>query len=130
MTYLRTIKPIPSVVPISAPAAQATADANVDHGREVYARECNNCHHLSGDGNQSPYEALHGSRTMTDPEGVNITQVVLYGSSMNTPNGHVSMPGFGKGVSDTDVAALVNFVTGQWSGHSANLSPEEVAARR
>jgi mono/diheme cytochrome c family protein len=130
VTYLRSLKPIPSVVPVSAPASQATAEANADHGREVYARECNNCHHLSGDGNQSPYEALHGSRSMTDPEGVNITQIVLYGSSMNTPNGHVSMPGFGKGVSDTDVAALVNFVTGQWSGHSANLSPEEVAARR
>jgi len=128
VVYLRTVKPQSSAVTLTA--GEAGHDANLAYGRQVYARECANCHRLDGSGTQSRYEMLHGAETVADRNGVNLTQVVLYGSSMDTPSGHVSMPGFGKGLTDTDVAAVVNFTTDKLGGHASGLSPQDVASRR
>jgi mono/diheme cytochrome c family protein len=40
------------------------------------------------------------------------------------------MPAFGKAHSDAEIAAVVNYVTGQLGGHAAGLTPEDVAQRR
>jgi mono/diheme cytochrome c family protein len=42
----------------------------------------------------------------------------------------VKMLGFGRGLTDVDVAAVVNYMTQQLGGHSANLTPKDIAARR
>jgi len=134
VTYLRSLTPIPSAVP-SAIATGAQADppsetADVGYGRQVYVRECASCHRLNGRGVQSEYEALGGSETVSDPQAINLTQAVLYGSSIDTVNGHVQMLGFGGGLSNLDVAAVVNYTAQQLGGHSPGLSPQDIAARR
>ena len=73
---------------------------------------------------------MKGSETVADPQGTNLTQVVLYGSNLQLPNGHVQMLGFGRGLTDIDVAAVVNYVSQQLGGHSANLTPKDIAERR
>jgi mono/diheme cytochrome c family protein len=130
VAYLRSLGPIPSAVPVAAADDPPATGADLNYGRQVYARECANCHHPDGSGTQSEYEALHGSETVTDPQAINLTQAVLYGSSIDTANGHVEMLGFGGGLSDTDVAAVVNFAAQQLGGHSPDLSPQDIAARR
>jgi mono/diheme cytochrome c family protein len=40
------------------------------------------------------------------------------------------MPAFGKSHSDTEIAALVDYVSAQLGGHSAGLTPEDIAKRR
>ncbi len=135
VTYLRSLQPIASAVPQGTTAAAVASDPpgpapDLDYGRQVYARECANCHRLNGSGTQSMYEALGGSDTVSDPQAINLTQAVLYGSTIATANGRVQMLGFGAGLSDTDVAAVVNFASQHLGGHSPNLSPQDVASRR
>jgi mono/diheme cytochrome c family protein len=71
-----------------------------------------------------------GSETVSDPQGVNLTQVVLNGSVLETPNGRVSMLGFGHGLTDAEVAAVVNFTGQALAGHAANLAAQDVDTRR
>jgi len=131
LTYLRSLAPVASTVPVAATVADPPgSDADLRHGREVYARDCANCHRLNGGGTQSEYEALGGSQTVSDPQAINLTQVVLYGSTLETASGRVQMLGFGRGLSDIDAAAVVNFTSHELGGRSANLTPEDVAARR
>ncbi len=132
VTYLRSVKPVASTVEVAAVdgPASASQDANLAYGRQVYARSCANCHKLDGSGTQSQYEALKGSESVSDPQAINLTQVVLYGSTLDLPARHVQMLGFGRGLTDVDVAAVVNYVSQQLGGHSANLTPKDIAARR
>lgn len=130
VTYLRSLKPLASAVPVEDAAGPASAGANLEYGHQVYVRECANCHRADGTGTQSEYEALHGSETVADREAVNLTQAVLYGSTMDTAEGHFFMPRFGTGLTDTDLAAVINYASQQLGGHSANLTPQDIAARR
>jgi mono/diheme cytochrome c family protein len=130
VSYLRSLTPLPSVVPVQGDAGPATAQANLAYGHQVYVRECANCHRIDGTGTQSEYEALHGSETVTDPQAINLTQAVLYGSTLDTEQGHFYMPRFGTGLTDTDLAAVINYASQQLGGHSANLTAQDVAARR
>jgi len=130
VAYLRSLAPIPSVVPAEAQADAANAGSDSGYGQQVYARECASCHRLNGRGTQSAYEALGGSETVTDPQAINLTQAVLYGSTIDTVDGPVRMLGFGGGLSDADVAAVVNYAAHQLGGHSPHLTPQDIAARR
>jgi mono/diheme cytochrome c family protein len=129
VTYLRSLAPIASAVPAVA-QADPPRPGSRSYGQEVYARACANCHRLDGSGTQSAYEALHGSATVSDPQAINLTQAVLNGSIIDTANGRVRMLGFGGGLSDMDVAAVVNYAAQQLGGHSPGLTPQDIAARR
>jgi mono/diheme cytochrome c family protein len=133
VTYLRSLKPRPSAVPVADGGAAdtvAAASANLAYGHDVYVRSCANCHQIDGQGTQSPYEALKGSETVSDPEATNLTQAVLYGSTLRTAEGRFKMPHFGTGLSDTALAAVINYTSKQIGGHSPNLTPQDIAARR
>jgi mono/diheme cytochrome c family protein len=130
VTYLRSLDPLPSVVPVQDDAGPVSVDTNLQYGHQVYERECANCHRIDGTGTQSEYEALHGSQTVDDPQAINLTQAVLYGSTLDTAAGHFFMPRFGTGLTDTDLAAVINYVSRQLGGHSANLTPQDIAGRR
>ncbi|MGH8226739.1 MAG: c-type cytochrome [Steroidobacteraceae bacterium] len=141
VTYLRSLKPLPSAVTVadaaSAPeasgaagASPASEDTNIDYGHQVFVRECANCHRTDGTGTQSEYESLAGSASLTDPQAVNLTQAVLFGSTLDTADGHFFMPRFGKGLKNVDLAAVIDYVSLKLGGHSANLTPKDVAARR
>ncbi|MGH8149161.1 MAG: c-type cytochrome [Steroidobacteraceae bacterium] len=135
--YLRSLEARPSAVqvadaatPASAATAATPASANLELGHQVYVRSCSNCHQTDGAGTQSPYEALHGSATLTDPEATNLTQAVLYGSTLQTAAGQFLMPRFGTGLNDTELAAVIDYASEQLGGHSAGLTPRDIAARR
>ena len=137
VTYLKSVKPVATSASIlstatasSGVAVAATADAATAYGGQVFAGLCANCHRRDGTMSQTPYDALGGSRTVADPQGINLTQVILQGSSIESPYGKISMPAFGKAHTDAEIAAVVNYVTGQLGGHSAGLTPEDVAQRR
>ena len=132
VTYLRSAQPVASTVEVASVDGATTGStaANLAYGRSVFARSCANCHKLDGSGTQSQYEALKGSETVSDPQATNLTQIVLEGSNLQLPSGHVQMLGFGRGLTNVDIAAVVNYVSQQLGGHSANLTPQDIAARR
>ena len=49
---------------------------------------------------------------------------------MQTAHGEVFMPSFGRAYSDTEVAALGNFVLAHFGGKQGNLTQEDVTKHR
>jgi mono/diheme cytochrome c family protein len=136
VVYLRQLAPQSTqdgieLNPAPAPSALASAWApgprqagarHDDLGRRLFAGDCASCHAWNGQGQQSPSAALAGSRTVNDPEGVNLTQVLLHGTGQ--------MPSFGKAYSDTELAAVSNYVIGHFAGKTGQVSAADIGKRR
>jgi mono/diheme cytochrome c family protein len=142
VTYLRSVPARQGKSPIDidpqaqwAVAASAAAPAsNTAEGHEMglklFAAACASCHQWNGKGQQTPYAALLGSRGVNDPDGANVTQMILQGVDMHVGGNHVYMPAFGRAYTDTEVAALANYVMAQFGNKAGTVTPERVAAQR
>jgi len=144
VAYLRTIPPIHDKADLAVaqkPPSTTTAAVRTQSpheplgndeglGRRVFEGACASCHHWDGSGVQSSYAALIGNRTVNDPAAVNLTQVILQGASLQSQQGEMFMPAFGKGYSDAEIAAVVNYVTGRFGARASTITPDQVANRR
>ena len=142
VTYLRTVParegshPIP-INPTPAPMVASTnaasgSDESPAHaqGFKLFEGACASCHQWNGQGQQSPYAALIGTRGVNDVNGSNVTQAILQGVKMRVGDKDVFMPAFGSAYSDTEVAALANYVIGHFGGKEGTVTPHDVAERR
>ena len=135
VAYLRSIPPIASSEPatIAPPAPPSpkqggeTADAL---GKRVFEGACVGCHSWTGISAISPYATIAGARAVNDSKATNVAQVVISGSKRHTPAGIVSMPAFGGIYSDTEIAAVVNYVTKRFGAEPSTISAKDVAALR
>jgi mono/diheme cytochrome c family protein len=59
-----------------------------------------------------------------------VAQIVISGTTRHTPAGITSMPAFGSSYSDTEIAAVVNYVTKRFGAEGSKISEKEVAALR
>ena len=73
IAYLRRMKPQPDEAPPAKPAL-----AKSDLGERLFVQSCIGCHLPNGEGRQSPWAALGGSHTASDPGGTNLMQVLLH----------------------------------------------------
>ncbi len=96
-------------------------------GAALYSGTCAGCHPLSGASSLSSFADLRGARTVRDPQGTNLLQLLGKGSAHGA-GGAASMPGFGRSYTDTERAALANFVLAAWGGIAPALTPND--ARR
>ena len=142
--YLKTVPPLHNEADlavaqkrVSATPSEARARSprgpspnDEDLGLRVFEGACASCHDWDGSGVHSPYADLTGNRTVNDPSGVNMTQVILQGASLQTRQGEMFMPAFGTGYSNTEIAAVVNYVTGQFGVSPSTMTPDQVAERR
>ena len=78
----------------------------------------------------SPYATIAGARAVNDPSATNVAQIVISGTRRLTPQGIISMPAFGGAYSDTEIAAVANYVTGRFGSEPSQLTEKEVAALR
>lgn len=99
-------------------------------GRRVFEGACESCHDWDGSGRQTPYAALRGDRSVSDPEGTNLSMVVLAGASMHVPGDLVYMPSFGAAYSDAELAAVCNYVIARFGGKQGQVTPQDIAERR
>jgi mono/diheme cytochrome c family protein len=134
-TYLRTVPPTADEHsgPIVAKAAPSSHDdgANADdRGKMIFAGACEGCHHWSGENPLLPLATLTGARAVNDARGTNVAQVMINGAHRTTPQEALEMPAFGRGYSDTEIAAVTNFVTGRFGATAARLNGEDVARLR
>jgi len=135
VVYLRSVpSSTASDLPALAPAAPdshkeglATAESR---GKQVYEGACVSCHGWSGTSDISEYATLTGARAVNDPHGTNVAQIVLAGMKRSSPAGVTEMPGFGAAYSDSDIAAVANYVTTRFGSSASNLSAAEVAKMR
>ncbi|MDM0121717.1 c-type cytochrome [Variovorax arabinosiphilus] len=142
VTYLRSVparqgkSPIdidtkaPWAVTASAAAPAGNTAEGHEMGLKLFAAACASCHQWNGKGQQTPYAGLLGTRGVNDPEGANVTQMILQGVNMHVGKNHVYMPAFGKAYTDTEVAALANYVMAQFGNKAGRVTPEMVAEQR
>lgn len=117
-------------------AAIATATTAVDGaavpgklGARLYAGACAGCHPLDPSGGTGPYSNLTGASSVRDSQGTNVLRLLAVGSPHGIDTGAV-MPDFGSGYTDTERAALANFVLAQWGHTSAGLTPNDARRAR
>jgi len=134
VTYLRSIPAVASSEPATiappGPASPKEGGAVADAlGRKVFAQACASCHSWTGVSELSPFATISGSRAVNDPTATNVAQIVISGTRRLTP-GAMSMPPFGTTYSDTEIAAVANYVTGRFGSVASKLTAEEVTELR
>jgi mono/diheme cytochrome c family protein len=136
ITYLRSIPPLRTR---DLPASRITAAsdspepmrAGLDpRGREIFEGACVSCHGWSGVSLLTSYATLTGDRAVNDPSAINVAQIVLSGEHRHTAEGPVLMPSFGDAYSDTEIAAVANYVTARFGAAPSHLTAQDVARFR
>ncbi|MBS0233085.1 MAG: c-type cytochrome [Proteobacteria bacterium] len=132
VVYLKTVPPIPDTslpVPKTLLASTFPSDHEVNEnarGAMIFAGACEACHGWSGKSPVLKYADFVGGRTVNDPTARNVAQAVIWGVTRHSPDGVVTMPGFGKAYSDEEIAAVVNYVTARFGAEKSNITAEEV----
>jgi mono/diheme cytochrome c family protein len=136
VTYLRSVPPIASPdlpaklappAPNSPKEGNATADAV---GKRVFEGACVHCHDWTGVSQLSPFATIAGTRGVNDRTATNVVQIVISGTTRHTPDGVISMPAFGGTYSDTEIAAVANYVTARFGAERSKLTDKDVAEFR
>jgi mono/diheme cytochrome c family protein len=111
------------------PGVQSTAPA-LQRGERLFAGDCAGCHQWNGVGRQTGYASLVGSHAVNDPSGAALVQVLLHGTSLEVAGRKEAMPGFGNAYSDTDIAAVANYVLAHFGEKTGQVTAEQVARQR
>ena len=113
-----------------AAATRGTLEPRSELGRHIFEGACVNCHQYNGDGRQTVYASLVGGRSVADPDGANVLQIVLNGAKYRIKDQSVYMPPFGAAYSDAELAAVANYVIARFGGMTGRVTPEAVAKAR
>ena len=134
VAYLRTVPSVASDLPeprtTAATTEQLDASDSKSHGREVYEGACAGCHGWTGASPVLPFATLLGTRSVNDPSGNNVAQVIIHGGQRHVLIDPNNMPAFGSTYSDIEIAAVANFVTAQYGVRGSDLTAERVAKLR
>jgi mono/diheme cytochrome c family protein len=105
--------------------------ASIDpRGKEIYEGACVSCHGWDGLSPILDYATLTGARSVNDPTATNVVQIVLSGSSRDSGHGILYMPDFGSAYTDTEVAAVANYITARFGSTPSNITAANVADLR
>jgi mono/diheme cytochrome c family protein len=136
VSYVRSVPPIaspdlPATLAPPAPALPKQGGATPDAlGKKIFEGSCVSCHDWTGVSAITPYATLAGARGVNDRTATNVAQIVISGSVRYTPAGVVSMPAFGSSHSDTEIAAVSNYVTARFGSARSSLTDKNVAGLR
>lgn len=135
--YVASVPPTSSKDQPVVKNAAAPADHNMGvaasidpRGKEVYEGACASCHGWSGNSPILSYADLTGSRAVNDPTATNVVQIVVAGSTRTNVHGDLYMPDFGNAYSDTEIAAVANYVTARFGAQPSNVTAANVADLR
>jgi mono/diheme cytochrome c family protein len=126
VTYLRGLPARSSGYKVPAAAPLTSMDIR---GRLLFVQACTGCHLLDGEGRQSAWAALRGDHSARESSGTNVVQVLIQGSQIETGQGPMFMHPFIGGYSDDELAAIGNFVIGQFGLRQGSMTPEQFRAR-
>jgi mono/diheme cytochrome c family protein len=126
VTYLRGLPVQSCGYKLSAAAPLTSIDTR---GRLLFVQACTGCHLLDGEGRQSAWAALRGDHSASESSGTNIVQVLTQGTQIDTGQGPMFMHSFTGGYSDDELAAIGNFVIGQFGLRQGAITPEQFRAR-
>jgi mono/diheme cytochrome c family protein len=142
VSYLRSVPAHEGDHPIDIDARPASLAASTpilpgpeelhaeSQGLELFEGACASCHQWNGEGRQTPYASLEGTRGVNDITAANVTAIILQGVKMHVDDTDVLMPGFADAYSDAEVSALANYVVAHFGGKQGRVTPADVAKRR
>ncbi|HEY3637109.1 MAG TPA: cytochrome c [Rhizomicrobium sp.] len=135
MTYIRTVPAVtstdlPATLAPPAPASPKQGVVANAFGKHIFEGACAACHGWTGQSPISAFATLTGARAVNDPSAINVAQIVITGTHRKTPAGVLSMPAFGTSFSDTDIAAVANYVTARFGAKGSELSVKDIADLR
>lgn len=134
--YLKTVAPLsdthapPIAVKPLTVSPSSDGDGGDRLGQKMYAQACAACHRWDGTGAQTSHADLLGTRAVNDVEPTNLLQVVLQGSHLDTVYGRIAMPGFAHAYSDTEIAAVANYVRRRFGARASELKAQDVQTLR
>jgi mono/diheme cytochrome c family protein len=136
VTYLRSVPPtaspdLPAKLAPPAPNSPKEGNATAEAvGKRVFEGACVHCHDWTGVSQISPFATIAGTRGVNDRTATNVVQIVISGTTRHTPDGVISMPAFGSAYSDTEIAAVANYVTARFGAERSKLTDKDVAELR
>jgi mono/diheme cytochrome c family protein len=133
ITYLRSVPPRRTgadIVDSVRPERLSQAEAITGNGARLFAGACIGCHLLNGQGRQVPYAALWGARSVGVTNGHNLVRIMLHGSVLDTPQGHIAMTQFGDEYSDQDIADIANYVIAHYGDRVGRVNAHAVEEAR
>jgi mono/diheme cytochrome c family protein len=136
VAYLRSVPPIaspdlPATLAPPAPASHRQGGGTQDpRGKMVFEGACVSCHGWTGESPISPFATLTGAWAVNDPTATNVAQIVISGTVRRHPPDAISMPAFGDAYSDTEIAAVANYVTARFGSKPSSLTAQDVAELR
>ena len=113
----------------AAPRSPAAGASENPLGKRIFEGSCASCHAWDGAGAIVSHARLTGVRAVNDPSAANVAKMVLFGS-MDSHSGGPSMPGFAGSLSDTEIAAVANYVTARFGAAPSRMRGEGVAKLR
>lgn len=136
----RFLKSLPAYdkdqIPWHYDASEAQALRNGDTsapGARLYVDRCAACHRTDGAAYPTTFPPLAGNPVVMNPAPDSLIQIVLAGSTIPamraSPSAFV-MPGFGKTMTDEQIAEVVSFIRASWGNNTAPVSPTDVARLR
>lgn len=133
VTYLQTIPPRRSsgFAAMAKPASRSPVQgpAPGTPGARLFANACVGCHAWNGSGALVGEAQLTGNRAVNDRTAANAALMVLNGTGRPDQIRRY-MPSFRDSYSDTEIAAVVNYVTARYGGTPSTLTAAKVAALR
>ena len=136
VAYVRTVPPqsspdLPVTLARPAPTSPKKGAVVADPlGKHLFEGACAACHGWTGQSTISPFATLTGARAVNDPAAVNVAQIVISGTRRMTPSGGLSMPPFGASFSDSEIAAVANYVTARFGAKASALTEKDIASLR
>jgi mono/diheme cytochrome c family protein len=136
VAYLRTVPPITSpdlpatLAPPAPPSHKQGGGTQEARGKMVFEGACVSCHGWTGESPISPFATISGAWAVNDPTAINVAEVVIHGTKRHHPPDAISMPAFGNAYSDTEIAALANYVTARFGSEPSHLTAQDVADLR
>ncbi|MDI6401376.1 cytochrome c [Balneolaceae bacterium ANBcel3] len=111
-----------------AVAEEAVFDP-METGRRVYTRVCQACHQQNGAGVAGAFPPLAGSEWVSGDPQIPVLlvlhglegEIVRNGTTYNAP-----MPGFGRLLSDEEIAGVVTYIRNSFGNEASEVTPEDV----
>ena len=135
VTYVRSVPAMASPdlpASLAPPASSSPKEGGAAEtvGKRVFEGACVHCHDWTGVSQISPFATIAGTRGVNDRTATNVVHIVIAGTSRETPEGIISMPSFGSAYSDTEIAAVANYVTARFGIEHSKLTDKDVAELR
>lgn len=102
-------------------------------GKDLYEKNCADCHGKEGEGHDPEAPPLAGNRAVTMPAAVNSIRMILFGGYSPGTAGNprpFGMPPYSLTLSDEEIAEILDYVRTSWGNAASPIVGEDVSANR